>query len=258
MITNLNDFLKESKINEREINPNTKYAETSKKYKGKEIANDILSIYNGITDDDDYVIKNTLSPKISLSKILFLLTDNDVQKLLDYDNFYSDEPSDWSAVYWLVKNKFLRKKKVNEDVEQEPIRTFNCTMTFKIQSHLSDAEQVKDFLIDEFFEIQNIFDKDITVKENVETNEIFGFSEEEKTAKLAKQKEEALQIIKKHPMKNKTHLDLIKNYPERVDKHINFIIKNPEVKYYSWDDTKQDFINKGVHSVASGEGLAGK
>jgi len=86
------------------------------------------------------------------------------------------------------------------------------------------------------------------------TNEIFGFSAEEK----AKKKEDTIKAILAHPAQSKVYNDYLKNNPERAEKMVTFLIKNPGTKYFQWDDKKNDFAPKGVYSVASGEGLSGK
>lgn len=94
--------------------------------------------------------------------------------------------------------------------------------------------------------------------ENEPIDEIFGFSDEEKAAKLAKAKELALASIMKHPTQSKAYLDWKKKDATIADKFVEFVATHPNDKYFKWDDAKKEFVNTGKFSVASGEGLAGK
>ena len=67
-----------------------------------------------------------------------------------------------------------------------------------------------------------------------------------------------LKAIAAHPMKKKTYAQFMQQDPMKADKYAIFVGKNPDAKQITWDEAKQDFINKAVLSVASGEGLAGK
>lgn len=67
-----------------------------------------------------------------------------------------------------------------------------------------------------------------------------------------------MQAIKSHPIKSKVYKDLIASDAQKAEKYVMFLGKNPDAKQISWDEKAQDFVNKAILSVASGEGLSGK
>ena len=76
-----------------------------------------------------------------------------------------------------------------------------------------------------------------------------GFKSDEQKRK------DALDYIMSHPSRKEIYLSFD---PEKRNKLIEFFVKNPGVKYFSWDDAKKQFVTTGSFGVASGEGLSGK
>lgn len=67
-----------------------------------------------------------------------------------------------------------------------------------------------------------------------------------------------MEAINMHPMKKKAYQQFLGEDPVKAEKYLMFVGNNPDAKQISWDDQTQNFVNKAIMSVASGEGLAGK
>jgi hypothetical protein len=84
---------------------------------------------------------------------------------------------------------YVVESKVNENTQEVEVKTYDCNMTFKIDSQFSNEEQVKDFLETQFQEIDSIYDKEITVIDN-----LFGTFENKKIKESIEQFDKAYQI----------------------------------------------------------------
>lgn len=77
--------------------------------------------------------------------------------------------------------------------------------------------------------------------ENTTNEGMFGFGK--------KSEEEALDIIKKHPAKNRIYQNLLdKGDKEKAKKYVEFVRSNPDVNYVNWNDKKGKWVEGGRFS----------
>jgi len=96
------------------------------------------------------------------------------------------------------------------------------------------------------------------VENSEDVNEILGFSKEEKEARAAKKRKDALDSIMRHSTQHKNYNEWLKKDPAIAEKMITFVMNNPGIKYFDYNKEKGDFAQIGKFKVASGEGTTGK
>lgn len=66
----------------------------------------------------------------------------------------------------------------------------------------------------------------------------------------------ALRIIDEHPTKRALYKKLKAESPQKAKQLVNFIMKNPETKYFKWDEKIQDFVDTSAEYIK--ESVGGK
>jgi hypothetical protein len=66
-----------------------------------------------------------------------------------------------------------------------------------------------------------------------------------------------MRAINGHPMKKRVYDTFASEDLVKAEKFALAVGKNPDVKYWAYDEVKQDFVDKTRYTVASGEGTSG-
>ena len=113
------------------------------------------------------------------------------------------------------------------------------------------VEQIIKEEVIRFQELKTLQEEKLQLKKQL--NELFEDENvEEGIFNKGKTREQALQIIQKHPTKNKAYQSFVQNSPEKAEAYVNFFMKNPNANYPIWDEVKKMFYNKESYSTHSG------
>ncbi len=100
------------------------------------------------------------------------------------------------------------------------------------------------FANDNIEHIKNYYETE-PLNEEIDLSKMF----KHKTEK--EKREMALKIINEHPTKKKLYDRFKKENNEKAELFIKFIMKHPYVRYFRWDEDKEEFVDSGKYQRQS-------